>query len=326
MPKLQPAPMKMTFELADSGVSFIDLGWAASILNRRAYKQGLRWYVNSMTIYANGDNRSVRVATLQNNWVTFQAWKKGKAMWDRMNDQVLDTEEGIQGRYHDYKIFMDRTHLVNYENNGEQTNSSSLGKTLLPVVYNPNTGAPIWPAADNREWNYSEYVIPQDGGALPPIEAQITMNGGTSLSTSARSVGLISGYALARARPNVRDPNAPETSGDSWMNALFDVGGTDLEIRDNLVDENDQAPYPIVGDDSGQERYPGGESNLSGLELVTPPITSAAGTDYSGRTVIPGFAAPCGLIALKVDGAVTIQIELVPGFHRGYMVDEMEDL
>jgi len=326
MPKLQPAPMKMTFELEDSGVAFIDLSWAASILNRRAYKQGLRWYVSSMTIYANGVNRSVRVATLQNNWVTFQAWKKGKAMWDKMNDQVLDNEDGIQGRYHDFKIFMDRTHLVNYANNGVQDDSGSLGKTLLPVVYNPNSGAPIWPSADNREWNYSEYFIPQDGGALPPVEASVTMNGGSNLATAANSVGLISGYALSRARPNIVDPNAPVSSGDSWMNALFDVGGNDLEIRDNLVDENDQAPYPIIGDTSGQERYPGGESNLSGLELVTPPITSSAGTDYSGRTVIPGFAAPCGLIALKTDGSVTIQVELVPGFHRGYMVDEMEAL
>lgn len=326
MPKLQPAPMTMTFEMGDSGVSFIDLSWAASILNRRAYKQGLRWYVSSMSIYANGTNKSVRVATLQNNWCTFNAWKKGKAMWDKMNDQVLENEEGIQGRYHDYKIFMDRTHLVNYLDRGVQTDVASLGKTLLPVVYDANTGAPIWPASDNREWNYSEYVIPTDGGALPPVEANITMNGASNLGAAQKSVALISGYGLSRSRPNVTDPNAPTTSVDSWMNSLFDVGGNDSEIRDNLVDENDQAPYPMVGDASGQERYPGGESNLAGLELVCPPITSSAGTDYSGRTIIPGFQAPCGLIALKSDGAVTIQVNLVPGDHRGYMVDKMGDL
>lgn len=326
MPKLQPAPMTMTFEMGDSGVSFIDLSWAASILNRRAYKQGLLWYVSSMSIYANGENKSVRVATLQNNWCTFNSWKKGKAMWDKMNDQVLDNEEGIQGRYHDYKIFMDRTHLVNYLDKGVQSDSASLGKTLLPVVYNANTGNPIWPDDTNREWNYSEYIIPTDGGALPPVEANITMNGASNLAAAQKSVALISGYGLSRARPNVIDPNAPTTSTDSWMNALFDVGGNDFEIRDNLIDENDQAPYPMVGDFSGQERYPGGESNLDGLELVTPPITSSAGTDYSGRTIIPGFRAPCGLIALKSDGAVTIQVNLVPGTHRGYMVDKMEDL
>ena len=326
MPKLQPAPMTMTFELADSGVAFIDLSWAASILNRRAYKQGLRWYVGSMSVFASGTNKAVRVATLQNNWCTFNAWNKGKEMWDKMNDQVLDNEDGIQGRYHDYKIFMDRTHFENYLDKGVQTTSASLGKTLLPVVYNPNSGAPIWPEPDNREWNYSEYVIPQDGGALPPIEPSITMNGGTSIGGTNKSVGLISGYAFSRARPNVVDPNAPTSSIDSWMNSLFDLGGNDLEIRDSLVEENDRAPYPMVGDSSGQERYPGGETNLSGLELVSPPITSSAGTDYSGRTNIPGFVAPCGLIALKTDGAVTIQINLVPGSHRGYMVDEMEDL
>lgn len=326
MPKLQPAPMTMTFELGDGGTSYIDLSFAASILNRRAYKQGLRWYVSSMSIYAQGTNKTVRVATLQNNWCTFQAWKKGKIMWDRMNDQVLDNEDGIQGRYHDYKIFMDRSHLVNYLNEGEQDDTAvSAGKTLMPVVTNPASGAAILPSDTNREWNYSEYIIPQDGGALPPIEANITMNGGTNL-VSSPSVSLISGYGLSRARPNIVDPNAPITSTDSWMNALFDVGGNDLEIRDNLVDENDQAPYAIAGDTSGQERYPGGEVNLAGLELVSAPITSAAGTDYSGRTIIPGFSAPCGLIYLKNDGPVTIQVNLVPGTHRGYMVDKMEDL
>ncbi len=105
MPKLQPAPMTFTFEMGDGGTSYIDLSLAASTLNRRAYKQGLRWYVNSMSIYADGNNKTVKVATLQNNWCTFQAWKKGKELYDRMNDQVLDTEPGIQGRYHDFKIF-----------------------------------------------------------------------------------------------------------------------------------------------------------------------------------------------------------------------------
>lgn len=326
MPKLQPAPMTFTFEMGEGGTGYIDLSWAASILNRRAYKQGLNWYVSSMSIYAQGTNKTVRVATLQNNWVTFNAWKKGKALWDEMNDQVLDTEPGIQGRYHDFKIFMDRSHMLNYNAEGAQTTLTSAGKTLVPVVTNPADGSPIWPSSTNREWNYSEYIIPNDGGALPPTEVQITMNGGSNVAAGAPSVGLISGYGLSRSRPNVIDPNSPTTSADSWMNALFDVGGNDEEIRDNLIDENDKAPYPIAGDFSATEEYPGGELNLAGLQLVSAPITSAAGTDYSGRTVIPGFTAPCGLIYVKNDGPVTIQVNLVPGTHRGYMVDKMEDL
>lgn len=330
MPKLQPAPMTMTFEMGGGGTSYIDLSAAASILNRRAYKQGLNWYVSSMSVFAGGTNKTVRVATLQNNWVTLNAWKKGKALWDEMNDQVLDTEPGIQGRYHDFKIFMDRKHMENHNTNGFQTDGTSAAHTLVPVVTDPATGDSLYPRDTNREWNYSEYIIPTDGGAAPPIEAQITMNGGSNLAASpgvtGPSVGLISGYGLSRSRPNVIDPNSPTSSADSWMNALFDVGGNDLEIRDNLIDENDKAPYPIAGDFSATEEYPGGELNLAGLQLVSPPITSAANTDYSGRTVIPGFTAPCGLIYVKNDGPVTIQVNLVPGNHRGYMVDKMEDL
>jgi hypothetical protein len=326
MPKIEPAPMTFTFEMGDGGTSYIDLSLAASTLNRRAYKQGLRWYVNSMRIYADGQNKTVRVATLQNNWCTFQAWKKGKALYDRMNDQVLDTEPGIQGRYHDFKIFMDRSHQANFKVNGLQDSLTTAGHTLMPTVISPSSGATIWPSDTNAEWNYSEYLIPREGGALTPIVADITMNGGTSLASGTPSVGLISGYGLSRQRPQPIDPNSPGTSDDSWMNALFDVGGNDLEIRDILISENDQPPYAVAGTASDQERYPGGEVNLAGLELVSPPITSSAGTDYSGRTVIGGFAAPCGLIYIKNDGPVTVQVELVPGFHRGYMVDKMEDL
>ena len=152
------------------------------------------------------------------------------------------------------------------------------------------------------------------------------MNGGSNVAGSPPSVGLISGYGLSRSRPNVIEPNTPVTSADTWMNALFNVGGSDDELRDIIVDENDQAPYPISGDTSGQERYPGGEVNLAGLQLVSPPITSAAGTDYSGRTNINGFTAPCGLIYLKNDGAMTVQVHLVPGTHKGYLAEPMQDM
>ncbi len=325
--KLEPAPMTFTFELGDGGTSYIDLSQCASILNRRFYRQGLNWVVAGMSIYANGTNKTVRIATLQKNWVTFNAWKKGFAIWQKMNEQVLDEEPSIKAKYHDFKIFMDRTHMVNYVNNGEQTDvTDSAGYTLLPVVASPADGSSILPSDTNREWDYSKYIIPQAGGAAPAEEAWITMNGQSSLTDANESVGLISGYGLSRSRPQLVDPNVPPTNTDSWMNQIFDMGATDEDVRDNLVAENDQAPYALSGPTSGQERYPGGESNLAGLELVSPPITSSAGTDYAGRTQIPGFTAPCGLIYIKNDGAVTVQVHLVPGDHRGYMAVPMQEM
>lgn len=325
--KIQPVPYTFTFELGDGGTSYIDLSQCASILNRRFYRQGMMWAVSGMSVFADGTNKTVRIATLQNNWVTTEAWKKGFRLWRKMNDQVLDTEPGIEGRYADYKIFMDRSHMSNYIDNGEQDNVTvSAGKTLLPVVVSPATGASLLPSDTNREWNYSSYVIPQAGGAVAPVEAKITMNGGSSVAGAPPSVGLISGYGLSRSRPNVIDPNTPETSIDSWMNALFSMADTDDDIRDNLVEENDMAPYALSGDTSAQERMPGGEVNLAGLQLVSPPITTAAGTDYSGKISVPGFSAPCGLIYVKNDGAVTIQVHLVPGPNRGYMTVPMQDV
>ena len=287
--------MTFTFELGAGGTSYIDLSQCASILNRRFYRQGLNWAVSGMSVFANGTNKTVRVATLQKNWVTFNAWKKGFALWQKMNQQVLDEEPSVKAKYHDFKIFMDRSHMTNYIESGEQDDVAvSAFKTLLPVVASPADGSSLLPSDTNREWEYSRYVVPQSGGAAPAEEVRITMNGATSYGPAVanNNVALISGYGLSRSRPNIIDPNAPETSDDSWMTALFDMAATDEEIRDNLVEENDQAPYPLIGDSSGQERYPGGESNLSGLEIVSPPITSSAGTDYAGRTNLPGFTAP----------------------------------
>ncbi len=287
--------MTLTFEMGGGGTSYVDLGLATSILNRRAYKQGYCWAVSGMTIYAQGTNKTVRVATLQNNWCTHNAWVKGKALYDEMNDQVLDTEPGIQGRYHDFKVFMDRTHMVNFLDEGLQSDTSvSAKKTLMPVVTSPADGSAILPSTTNLEWNYSEYVIPENLDASTPrplTTTHITMNGASGVASTPPSVGLISGYGLSRTRPNIIDPNVPTTSADSWMNSLFDLGGNDLTIRDILVEENDQAPYPIVGDSSAQERYPGGEVNLAGLQLVSAPITTSGGANFEGRQSIPGFTA-----------------------------------
>lgn len=319
--------MTMTFELGAGGTSYIDLSQCASILNRRFYRQGLNWAVGGMSVYADGTNKTVRIATLQKNWCTFNAWKKGFELWREMNDQVLDTDPGIQGKYSDFKIFMDRSHMSNYLTNGEQDDVTvSAGKTLLPVVCNSATGVSLLPDDENREWDYSVYVIPQAGGAAPAITANITMNGGSGVASTPASVGLISGYGLSRTRPNVIDPNTPEDSADSWMSDLFDMAVTHEDIREDLEDQNDSAPYAIYGDASAIEGYPGGEVNLTGLELVSPPITSAAGTDYSGRINIPGFTAPCGLIYIKNDGAVTVQVHLVPGDHKGYMAVPMQEM
>lgn len=321
--------MTFTFAMGDGGTSYIDLSQCASILNRRFYRQGLNWAVAGMSIYANGTNKTVRVATLQKNWVTFNAWKKGFALWQKMNEEVLDTEPSIKAKYHDFKVFMDRSHLTNHvdgSSRNNQTDINSAAKNLIPIVCNPSDGSNIWPSTDNTEWEYSKFVIPTAGGAAPAEEAYVTMNGQSTLTATEESVGLISGYGLSRGRPQLTDPNAPTTSVDSWMNALFDDGATDGDVRDNLLEENDQAPYPLAGPTSGQERYPGGEVNLAGLELVSPPITSSAGTDYAGRTQIPGFTAPCGLIYIKNDGAVTVQVHLVPGDHRGYMAVPMQEM
>lgn len=326
-----PAPLKMNFELGDGGTCYIDLSLAASILNRRAYRQGMEWAIAGITVYNGGNTNTVRVATLQHNWCTANAWRQGFELWNKMNDQVLDDEPTVQGKYHDFKIFMNPGHFGSYQGSGLQTDiTDSANKTLLPVVMVTASGASQLPSVDNLEWNYSDYVFPDPDSGVATV-ANIAMNGATALTIQNPPLpdqlcGLISGYALSRERPQIEDPNVPLTSDDSWVNNLFDLGGVDTELRDIIVSENDRAPYALKDSASAQERYPGGETNLSGLELQSPPVSVSASDVYSGRLRLPGFTAPCGLIYLKNDGPVTIQLELVQGPYKGYMARPMQDM
>ena len=103
------------------------------------------------------------------------------------------------------------------------------------------------------------------------------------------------------------------------MNELFDLGDNDQEIRDDLVNDNDRAPYALFGAATTREVYPGGSEEQSGLVMHSGSFVTA--TTVGGTTHVSGGNFKCGLMKLQNTTLTDciVQVHLVPGNNRGYM-------
>lgn len=321
---MEPAPQTLSFYVPQ-GISYIDLSLAASIANRRFYRQGMNWAVEGFTIFSAGTG-ALAITKVPDTWPAANAWKKSFHLWNKMNDQVLDDEPGIEGRYQDFKVAADQgMSVATIQDQGNPT-----GTILTPFSGDAGGAMPIpgtFTLADfsgggvtiNSEWAYSTIQVPNDPGAGTTVEKTMHYVGGDT----ATQVGLINGYEQSRSRPSTPDPNAPTAEG--WMNDLFDVGMQLEELRDDLVGDNDQAPYPVGT--AGSAYYPGGSHEQPGLAFHSSGLITA--TSIGGRTSIRGGNFYCGLIKLLstgIEANAIIQVHLVPGTYRGYLAQPMQDV
>ena len=316
--KLQPAALQMGI-LVPTGESYVDLALCASILNRRGYKQECTsWAVAQFELFNAGENNTglVRIDKAPETWVAENAYTKSKALFERMNEQVLETEPDIAGAYADFKIGLDSNHVTQTI----QDSNNPTGKILTPLVV--VGGVSTFTAADFNgaiapiaDWDFSKLEIPNDPTTGTTTGYTMHLVG----ANTAGSKGLIAGYELSRARPNQIDPNVPVAGG--WMNELFDDGQQLDDIRDNLHADNDRAPYPVGSETGSAGFYPGGANELSGLQ--THSFCNFTNTTVGGKSTIVGGVFNYGLMKLTNDtGApVSMIIHMVPGSHRGYMVE-----
>jgi hypothetical protein len=332
--KLQPAVMNLSFT-ANSGsgivggaTNYIDLSWAASIVNRRFYRQGINWSVAGFSVTTNGNTApgTVTICKAPTTWVTYNAWVKSKAMWDKMNLQVIEANDhDITAKYHDFKVNLNSGMAVA----GVQTDIQVPldGQLLLPTDCSyslPFTGNA---GSGASEWSYSTIQIPTDGGSAPPVEFGLHIVG-----PDAATKGLITGYADSRSRPiNSGEPNTGANGG--WMTSLFDLADNLDEIRLDLRSDNDVPPYHVGDDDSAAEFYPGGERQLPGTEVVgyaSFGVSVGATGSVTNQRSIKGGMFPCGLVEINSNltgpAFYDIIVHLVPGHHRGYLCEPMEDV
>lgn len=329
MNKIQPAEMTLVFATppTSAGTSqnfYLDLSQVASIANRRFYRQGLNWAVSGFKILTGSANNkgTVNLQKLPTSWTMGNSWVKGFSTWNAMNKEALDESESVKGRFLDFKIYADADH-----------HNLGFGANLLPLNYQ-GTATP-------GEWIPSEIRVPNSITNNTTSGFELIATGdnypGVSAATGKNAVSLIKGYANSRSLPAVVDPNTPAEAIDAgpsatpenWMSALHNDGVS--QDSDVLADVTayDQPPYPYENDGVHVgTMYPGGETQMPGLVVHDQvPYTS---TTIGGSAFAKGGNFPCGLIKFNhiVDSEsithnLVIQVDLVPGSHRGYMAESM---
>jgi hypothetical protein len=307
-----------TVSAGASGTFYCDLSQMASLLNRRFYRQGLNWAVAGFKmITGTGVSGLVTVKQLPNTWVTSNAWEKGFRAWNKQQMDTVDESgaESAVARFRDFKIHADPEHVT-----------AGFAGNLLPL----DGQLPIAQSYAVGEWESSLIVLPNvlpdaSGSIIEPREYKLHMVGANFHSAAPLgSRGIIEGYADSRAYPQSPDPVSPAVDDpNNWLARMFDVGSDTSEILDNATDRNDNLPYPQVD-------YPGGETQAPSMQIHD--IVGISGTSIGNMSRAKGGNFPCGLVRIDFQntgdlaGNLALQIDLVPGNHRGYLAEPMTEM
>ncbi len=332
--KIQPAVQTLTFAFNAPGgnattSNFIDLSQVASLMNRRFYRQGINWAVAGFKFMsAAGFAGQIGVNKLPNTWVMSNAWEKGFRAWQRMNNEALDETPSVRPKFLDFKIYADATH-----------HAAGYGANLLPISVGDHLAAGL---ATPGEWEASKITQPKTDGTAAVQERELIAVGsnypGVSPATGFNAVSLLEGYAASRGLPDVLDPNAPTDSASvdgnipaNWIASMFNQGTEQTEtVVEDMISENNIAPYPFENDGTHVDTmYPGGANQLEGLQIHS--IETVTGTTIGGISRVKGGNFPCGLISIDAFNSgdtadVIVQIDLVPGNHRGYLCEPMTEM
>ncbi len=309
------------------GNSTVDLSQCASLVNRRFYRQGLNWAVAGFTFFTASDsNGSIGVSKIPDTWVCSNAWHKGFAAWTDMQNKALQDSESVKPKFNDFKVFMDDIHHT------AGSTANLIPEDTLGNKFTLGT------------WDMSNMIIPDDTVVGNTRDREIIWTGANYPGGGAsglNAVSLVEGYAASRGLPDIRDPNVPADSADAdgvdpenWIGALDNEGlDQDHNVLEDMITENTNAPYPFEnGENSAgvtftDTQYPGGANNAPGLQPHEVALVSP--TTIGGRTSVPGGNFQGGLIRLTNntgDATATMFIHLVPGPHRGYMCQKMQDV
>ncbi len=310
MRKMQPAQLDLYFEAdtataADSR-SYIDTAKELSKVNRRLYDQGMMYAYQGLTFIWKQNTSAlatieVSVRTAGNTWVVHNSWVKGKALWDQMQDLVLDDNPSVRGKWHDYKI---------------RLSSQMIQARILAAKDGAGNDYAV------GGWDLSTYVMPQHevdpatGLPLPADELTAALIG--SDTGSIRS--LVKAYEESRSTVQSPMPNVPAGMSGSFFNLLTDSGSQEPELADVIEDENDTPPYDL-------DEYPGSDTNAP--VPVTVGYGAISAQEVDGR--IGAFIAPCGLLEIEIKGydvagteiatadmpTIGLLLHVAPGMYKG---------
>lgn len=301
--KSNPTQIRLAFECSGGTTQFIDIARALSVINRKFYRQGVYYYVNSVEVY-NNESGVIDLHTLPDTWVTKNSWNRGFQLFQKMNAMTNTPISGVvRPKYHDFKVYFNQTH--------QQRGS------LNPVMSTINNGSAGY-APD--EWDYSRFVSADSDGDLNEDNDALNqeaddfyvhmLGGHQGSSDNWTSVGLIKSYAESRTTVPFDDniDNVVDVT-DPLLN-IFDFSSEEQmnDIIENLINDNDQPPYD-------QNAYVG---ELSTSMQHVARIGTEQGVGRIGRAA--GFCVPMGLLCVDpwdVSTGYRLVLNLAPGTYHG---------
>ncbi len=276
-----PTQLRLVFQFAEGQTGgYIDIAQALSVINRRFYRQGAYYYVNSFEVETLQDGY-VQLEVAPDTWMTQQAWKRAFRTFQEMNSMV-DTP---RPSYHDFKVFL-------YADNRNDVNNNISNK--LPITTN---GLASTSTLVSDEWDYAQFVNFNDRSPATDHPNQFNMHVvGNHVGTGPNdyaSVGMIMSYATSRPQPSsVGEPLISPSNDDDPLTLLFQSSEVHAleEIADHLDIMNDTTPYD-------RDYYVGAGNHLIPLErLYTSGVPS-------GRThKVSGACVPFGLMRVSSEG------------------------
>lgn len=300
--KTAPTQLRMSFEFSGGTTQFIDIAKALSTLNRRFYRQGVYYYVNSIELY-NNEDAYVDIHTLPDTWVTKNAWNRGFKIFQKMNAQADEVSNVGRPKYHDFKVYMSDLHRTtgsaNPVTHGINSNYTTAGMTPTDWVYSTFTSMD-----DNHD-----LTADADEFNAHMIGPHVVQSG-TGNQTRLDSVGLVISYGQTRHQPEFSNPVLPAEAPDDPLVNLFDSSSEEAmnDLIENLDEQNDATPYD-------HDYYIGESVNAMSHQARLVTTTSI------GRTAIaPGFCAPMGLICVDPQATATayrIVLNIAPGTYHG---------
>lgn len=298
--------LRFAWDAENGGSKYIDLAKNLSQVNRRAYRQGLYYYVSKVSYSNNGDSYCA-IYTIPDTWCSKAAWLRAFRMWNKMNAQAMaDMPNLVTPKYHDFKIRMHQ-------------NSSSA--TTLDASYGNYTASSGY---TSDEWVLSKFVTEDPPGSDPEDVDTFTVHmlgGHAGSANNWTSVGLLHSLNDVWRRPHADGEPVHDGEMDTDPIAnLFDAGDSFDDVRLNLDQDNDQTPY-------NHDTMPGSSStdDQTGVALMR------SGSGAGSFVTHPGFCVPFGLLEVAITdfdtagniGNVELIIDLVPGSYHGVYAERV---
>lgn len=281
---------------------YIDFARELSKATRSLNRQFRDYTIVGGLLKDSNNNSVVRFNTAPRAWYTKTALRRGKKMWDKMNNVRL--QEGMIGalkpKYHDYKVFLDQ--------------SMRDSTKILKAVGADGSFIP------SGEWIYSEYVTEDvdwsnlgtnqnrdadNFGAMIVGDNHFSdvANGGTGNGWA--YISLIKSWVDSRARPDNEPDELPSAMTSDPLINLFDESDADDEVIQNMKTHNDETPY----DEDFMLGYQPGTSQIGRLLQRQ----SFGATQQGAGQISPfnGFKAICGLVQVHVTQETTGLLELL---------------